>query len=75
MLSLDDISVPFPPLQVHRHVLARDESVFAGMFASEMQGVAADGFQQEGRTDERPIQLQGDGPEEFRDLLWCLYAL
>jgi len=29
----------------------------------------------EGRTDNNPIVLMGDSPEEFRHFLWSLYAL
>jgi len=30
---------------------------------------------EEGDSDETPIYLQGDSVDEFRDLLWSLYAL
>lgn len=29
----------------------------------------------EGESDDNPIRLQGDTAEEFRALLWSLYAL
>lgn len=29
----------------------------------------------EGDSDDNPIRLQGDTAEEFRALLWALYAL
>ena len=29
----------------------------------------------EGESDDNPIRLQGDTAEEFRALLWALYAL
>ena len=29
----------------------------------------------EGESDENPIRLQGDTADEFRALLWSLYAL
>lgn len=29
----------------------------------------------EGESDDNPIRLQGDSAEEFRALLWALYAL
>lgn len=29
----------------------------------------------EGRSDDNPITLTGDTPEEFRHFLWALYAL
>jgi hypothetical protein len=32
-------------------------------------------FQQDGNSDETPIQLQGDSADDFRRFLWCLYAL
>jgi len=31
--------------------------------------------EKEGMTDENPIRLHGDTADEFRDLLWSLYAL
>ena len=31
--------------------------------------------EKEGVTDENPIRLHGDTVDEFRDLLWSLYAL
>ncbi|KJA14502.1 hypothetical protein HYPSUDRAFT_49138 [Hypholoma sublateritium FD-334 SS-4] len=61
--------------KVHRHIISRDGSTFADMFSSDLQDFEDDAFQQEGCTDEKPIQLQGDNVDEFRDLLWCLYAL
>ena len=30
---------------------------------------------QEGESDDNPIRLQGDTADEFRALLWALYAL
>ncbi|KDR83103.1 hypothetical protein GALMADRAFT_238925 [Galerina marginata CBS 339.88] len=35
----------------------------------------SDTFEQDGVSDENPIQMQGDTVDEFRDLLWSLYAL
>ena len=32
-------------------------------------------LEKEGMTDENPIRLHGDTADEFRDLLWSLYAL
>ncbi|KAF8962976.1 hypothetical protein BDZ97DRAFT_1920104 [Flammula alnicola] len=67
--------------KVHRHILARDGSTFENMFSLDVHAEAntpTNGsiiFQQDGGSDENPIQLQGDTVDEFRDLLWCLYAL
>lgn len=33
------------------------------------------GLVSEGRTEDRPIVLSGDTPDEFRHFLWALYAL
>ncbi len=61
--------------QVHQHILSRDSSTFVDLFSSDMCNIEDRSFQQEGCNDEKPIQLQGDTVDEFRDLLWCLYAL
>lgn len=45
------------------------------MFSSDIEDIEDHDFQQEGGSDERPIRLQGDNGDEFRDLLWCLCAL
>lgn len=57
-------------IQVHRSILSRDSSSFATLFTLP-QGDSPE----EGTSDERPIVLQGDTPEEFRNFLWALYAL
>ncbi|KAF9483576.1 hypothetical protein BDN70DRAFT_851402 [Pholiota conissans] len=72
--------------KVHRHILARDGSIFENMFT--LDGIAGNVpgspensnsqlnvFQQDGSDDESPIVLQGDTPSDFRCLLQCLYAL
>lgn len=56
--------------QVHRSSLSRDSSSFSTMF-SLPQGNA----EVEGRSDDNPIVLTGESPEEFRHFLWALYAL
>ena len=33
------------------------------------------GLVTEGRSEDKPIVLSGDTPEEFRHFLWALYAL
>ncbi|KAJ3523349.1 hypothetical protein NM688_g8746 [Phlebia brevispora] len=55
---------------IHRTVLAKDNSLFSSMFELP-QGE----HETEGLTDDCPIILQGDTVQEFRHLLWVLYAL
>ncbi|KAL4073206.1 hypothetical protein V8B97DRAFT_197711 [Scleroderma yunnanense] len=55
---------------VHRSILSRDSSSFATLFTLP-QGDTPE----EGTSDARPIVLQGDTPNEFRNFLWALYAL
>ncbi|KAF9525857.1 hypothetical protein CPB83DRAFT_771267 [Crepidotus variabilis] len=55
---------------VHRSILSKDNSSFSTMF-SLPQGTN----EVEGRSDDNPIILMGDSPEEFRHFLWALYAL
>ncbi|KDR83097.1 hypothetical protein GALMADRAFT_57688 [Galerina marginata CBS 339.88] len=55
---------------VHRSRLSQDNSSFCTMF-SLPQG----NNNVEGRSDDNPIVLSGDTPEEFRHFLWALYAL
>lgn len=60
--------------KVHRSVLVKDNSSFGGMFS--LDEVSSDsGELPEGDSDEHPIRLQGDTTDEFRALLWSLYAL
>ncbi|KAF8895579.1 hypothetical protein BD779DRAFT_1500322 [Infundibulicybe gibba] len=61
--------------KVHRSMLIKDHSAFEGMFSLDKHSGQSDGSPPEGETDEDPIYLQGDTPEEFRALLWSLYAL
>ncbi|KAF8157847.1 hypothetical protein B0H34DRAFT_706377 [Crassisporium funariophilum] len=55
---------------VHRSIMSRDSSSFGTMF-SLPQG----NREVEGRSDDNPIILSGDTPDEFRHFLWALYAL
>ncbi|KAF5380694.1 hypothetical protein D9757_007036 [Collybiopsis confluens] len=55
---------------VHRSLLARDNSSFATLF-SLPQGP----LPPQGRSDDNPIVLYGDKASEFRNFLWALYAL
>ncbi|KAL0579426.1 hypothetical protein V5O48_002597 [Marasmius crinis-equi] len=58
--------------KVHRYILSRDGSAFEGMFSLDH---IRSGTANEGDSDNNPIILHGDTPEEFRALLWSLYAL
>ncbi|KAK1229922.1 hypothetical protein PQX77_007021 [Marasmius sp. AFHP31] len=58
--------------KVHRYLLSRDGSAFEGMFSLDH---IRSGTVSEGDSDDNPIALHGDTPEEFRALLWSLYAL
>ena len=71
--------------QVHRSILAQDGSIFEDVFSpscsdsdarsrppTTIQGLAVE---RGGDSDDTPIYLQGDSVDEFRDLLWSLYAL
>ncbi|KAJ8508221.1 hypothetical protein ONZ45_g9495 [Pleurotus djamor] len=55
---------------VHRSMLARDNSSFVAMFSLPQGDNMA-----EGASDTNPIVLVGETPEEFRHFLWALYAL
>lgn len=57
-------------VQVHRTVLMRDESTFGDLLSLPTFDNSFEGL-----CDEQPIVLQGDTAEEFRCLLWGLYAL
>ncbi|KAI0632319.1 hypothetical protein C8Q77DRAFT_1218732 [Trametes polyzona] len=66
--------------KVHRSVLTKDKSAFETMFqlSGETDSARSDssmGATQEGESDDNPIRLQGDTADEFRALLWALYAL
>jgi hypothetical protein len=64
-------------------MLAKDKSTFDEMFGLDAhmtidvddQDDSNTRVQVEGQTDDNPIRLQGDTVEEFRALLWSLYAL
>ena len=56
--------------EVHRSVLSKDSSSFKTMFSLPQGGLVT-----EGQSDEKPIILAGDTPDEFRHFLWALYAL
>ncbi|KAG2145877.1 hypothetical protein DEU56DRAFT_788604 [Suillus clintonianus] len=66
--------------RVHRSTLTKDKSTFDSMFSldsdlrssSSTPSVTAG---PEGESDDNPIRLQGDTAQEFRALLWALYAL
>lgn len=66
---------------MHRSTLTKDKSVFEGMFALARDATAAESpdggarAPREGDSDDHPIRLQGDTPDELRALLWALYAL
>ncbi|KIJ64415.1 hypothetical protein HYDPIDRAFT_90288 [Hydnomerulius pinastri MD-312] len=55
---------------VHRTILSRDCSSFGTLFTLPQGDIP-----EEGTSDDNPIVLQGDTPEEFRNFLWSLYAL
>ncbi|KAH9889764.1 hypothetical protein C8Q73DRAFT_653099 [Cubamyces lactineus] len=66
--------------KVHRSVLTKDKSAFETMFqlSGETDSARSDSSMsaaQEGECDENPIRLHGDTADEFRALLWALYAL
>ncbi|KAI0685800.1 hypothetical protein BC835DRAFT_1289330 [Cytidiella melzeri] len=66
--------------KVHRSTLMKDKSAFETMFqlSSETDSSRSDSsvtLSTEGDADENPIRLQGDTADEFRALLWSLYAL
>ena len=56
--------------QVHRSILSKDSSSFKSMFSLPQGDLIT-----EGRSEDKPIVLSGDAPEEFRHFLWALYAL
>ncbi|KAF8576694.1 hypothetical protein K439DRAFT_1664533 [Ramaria rubella] len=57
--------------KVHRTILSKDSSAFETMFKLP----AGCDIQAEGTRDDNPVVMQGDTPEQFRSLLWALYAL
>jgi len=66
--------------KVHRSTLMKDKSAFETMFqlSSETDSSRSDSsatVSTEGDADDNPIRLQGDTADEFRALLWSLYAL
>lgn len=63
--------------QVHRSTLTKDKSTFDTMFSLPSDSGADSSMTvgPEGESDDNPIRLQGDTAEEFRALLWALYAL
>ena len=66
-----------PGNQVHRSTLTKDKSTFDTMFSlpSDSSSDSSMSVGPEGESDDNPIRLQGDTAEEFRALLWALYAL
>ncbi|KAF5350861.1 hypothetical protein D9758_010521 [Tetrapyrgos nigripes] len=61
--------------KVHRYILARDGSAFENMFSLDAHVPSFSDSSREGCSDENPIVLHGDTPDEFRALCWSLYAL
>lgn len=57
--------------QVHRTILSKDSSTFETMFKLP----SGEDTQAEGSRDNNPVVLSGDTPEQFRSLLWALYAM
>ncbi|KAH7909811.1 hypothetical protein BJ138DRAFT_1154339 [Hygrophoropsis aurantiaca] len=66
--------------KVHRSTLTKDKSTFDSMFSldSDLRSNASSStvtVGPEGESDDNPIRLQGDTADEFRALLWAMYAL
>ncbi|KAG9315651.1 hypothetical protein JVU11DRAFT_3296 [Chiua virens] len=69
--------------KVHRSTLTKEKSTFESMFSldsdlrSSTTSTSNSGVTvgPEGESDDNPIRLQGDTADEFRSLLWALYAL
>jgi hypothetical protein len=65
--------------KVHRSALTKEKSTFESMFSldSDLRSSSThnSGVTVEGESDDNPIRLQGDTADEFRSLLWALYAL
>ncbi|KAG1879156.1 hypothetical protein F4604DRAFT_1891821 [Suillus subluteus] len=65
--------------RVHRSILTKDKSTFDSMFSldSDLRSSSSTSVTAgpEGESDDNPIRLQGDTAQEFRALLWALYAL
>jgi len=57
-------------IQVHKAFLSRDSSTFEGMFS-----VPQGDYSVDGGSDQQPITLTGDTVEQFRSLIFILYAL
>ncbi|KAF8811549.1 hypothetical protein BYT27DRAFT_7221403 [Phlegmacium glaucopus] len=55
---------------VHRSILSKDSSSFKSMLSLPQGDLVT-----EGQSEDKPIVLSGDTPEEFRHFLWALYAL
>lgn len=68
-----------PMTQVHRSALTKEKSTFESMFSldSDLRSSTNSNVTvgPEGESDDNPIRLQGDTADEFRSLLWALYAL
>lgn len=62
-----------------RSTLTKDKSTFDSMFSLDLDLRSHTGTDPsigpEGESDDNPIRLQGDSADEFRALLWALYAL
>jgi hypothetical protein len=57
-------------IQVHKAFLSRDSSTFEGMFSVPQGDSNVDGG-----SDQQPITLRGDTVEQFRSLIFIVYAL
>ena len=68
-------------LSFRRSTLTKDKSTFDSMFSLDLDlrshtiSTCSSSIGPEGESDDNPIRLQGDSAEEFRALLWALYAL
>ncbi|KAG6377232.1 hypothetical protein JVT61DRAFT_1286 [Boletus reticuloceps] len=71
-------------MQVHRSALTKEKSTFESMFSldSDLRSSTCSTINNsgvtvgpEGESDDNPIRLHGDSADEFRSLLWALYAL
>ncbi|KAF8440827.1 hypothetical protein L210DRAFT_3612106 [Boletus edulis BED1] len=70
--------------KVHRSALTKEKSTFESMFSldSDLRSSTCSTTNNsgvtvgpEGESDDNPIRLHGDSADEFRSLLWALYAL
>jgi len=57
--------------KVHRSMLSRDSSTFESMFTLPLDHSNPS----EGHSDDNPIVIHGDTPQQWRSFLWSIYAL